>query len=274
MPAQRKLHSVLVVDARELRRAGVVALLSSWAESNNLEVLASAPEEALDCFENDFSVQMIVIGLGSQSISDREMMQRIKVLHALAPGVPIVALSDREEPDEVIASLSAGLQGFLPSSIGQELALQALSFIVKGGSYFPPSAIRNLPMAAPQNGEPNGGGSSDRSDRTRHIPSSKTSPDDGEQDLRNPIMTSRQQDVLHLLKDGKPNKVIARQLGMTEGTVKVHVRQIMRKLGASNRTQAALCAISALPDDDDPTPTKPGENPPTRSGHHQLWAAE
>lgn len=48
--------------------------------------------------------------------------------------------------------------------------------------------------------------------------------------------------MLELLKNGEPNKVIARRLGTTEGTVKLHVRQIMRKLGATNRTQAAVTA--------------------------------
>jgi DNA-binding NarL/FixJ family response regulator len=56
------------------------------------------------------------------------------------------------------------------------------------------------------------------------------------------MLTSRQTDVLHLLRSGQSNKYIARELNMRESTVKVHVRQIMRKLGAANRTQAALFA--------------------------------
>jgi DNA-binding NarL/FixJ family response regulator len=55
-------------------------------------------------------------------------------------------------------------------------------------------------------------------------------------------LTPRQLEVLGRLREGKPNKLIARDLNMTEATVKVHVRQIMRKLGATNRTQAVLCA--------------------------------
>jgi DNA-binding NarL/FixJ family response regulator len=56
-------------------------------------------------------------------------------------------------------------------------------------------------------------------------------------------LTPRQLEVLDRLREGKPNKLIARDLNMTEATVKVHVRQIMRKLGAANRTQAVLCAV-------------------------------
>jgi len=55
-------------------------------------------------------------------------------------------------------------------------------------------------------------------------------------------LTARQQDVLERLRRGESNKLIGRQLRLRESTVKVHIRQIMRKLGAANRTQAALCA--------------------------------
>jgi DNA-binding NarL/FixJ family response regulator len=59
--------------------------------------------------------------------------------------------------------------------------------------------------------------------------------------VRNSSLTARQKTVLELLSRGDTNKVIARRLGMSEGTVKVHVRQIMRKFGVTNRTQIALC---------------------------------
>jgi DNA-binding NarL/FixJ family response regulator len=55
-------------------------------------------------------------------------------------------------------------------------------------------------------------------------------------------LTTRQQEVLERLRQGESNKLIGRQLKLRESTVKVHIRQIMRKLGATNRTQAALCA--------------------------------
>ena len=56
-------------------------------------------------------------------------------------------------------------------------------------------------------------------------------------------LTTRQQEVLERLRQGESNKLIGRQLKLRESTVKVHIRQIMRKLGATNRTQAALCAV-------------------------------
>src|SRR5262245_55599531 len=61
---------------------------------------------------------------------------------------------------------------------------------------------------------------------------------------RNRTLTARQRAVLELLSRGNTNKIIARRLGMSEGTVKVHVRQIMRKFGVTNRTQVAVVCAS------------------------------
>jgi DNA-binding NarL/FixJ family response regulator len=68
--------------------------------------------------------------------------------------------------------------------------------------------------------------------------------DAGPRDLS---LTARQKAVLELLRRGDTNKVIARRLGMREGTVKVHVRQIMRKFGVTNRTQIAVVCANGRP---------------------------
>jgi DNA-binding CsgD family transcriptional regulator len=82
------------------------------------------------------------------------------------------------------------------------------------------------------------------------------------QGVRSGQLTLRQLDVLALLRQGKSNKTIARDLGMREATVKVHVRQILRKLGASNRTQAALLMLEKLPDTSIPEGTIKAVAPP------------
>jgi len=80
----------------------------------------------------------------------------------------------------------------------------------------------------------------------RNQPRTSTEEKDLEDAARNHSLTARQKAVLKLLSRGDTNKVIARRLGMGEGTVKVHVRQIMRKFGVTNRTQVAVvCADAA-----------------------------
>lgn len=148
------------------------------------------------------------------------------------------------------------------------LALQAISFILNGGSFFPPSALKLINAEHPPGSdgagerepEPddndNGGEVSLASyvngvapssqDDQRHCSEVLVEPGDCGTEERPGGMTNRQLDVLKCLKKGQPNKLIARELGMTEGTVKVHVRQIMRKLGALNRTQVAI--LTAAPE--------------------------
>ena len=73
---------------------------------------------------------------------------------------------------------------------------------------------------------------------------------------RNHSLTARQKAVLKLLSRGDTNKVIARQLGMSDGTVKVHVRQIMRKFGVKNRTRVAVVCANGPPNQKAATPAE------------------
>jgi DNA-binding NarL/FixJ family response regulator len=109
------------------------------------------------------------------------------------------------------------------------VAIQAFTFIMGGGSFFPSTALiqrthieRSLRVAT-----------------TREATIAGDIPKGG--------LTDRQQDVLERLRQGESNKLIGRQLKLRESTVKVHIRHILRKLGATNRTQAALCAVQLDP---------------------------
>jgi DNA-binding NarL/FixJ family response regulator len=160
-------------------------------------------------------------------------------LYAALPQVPVVLFSDVEDAEEVVAAFRAGINSFIPASIEPELVPQTLTFIMGGGSYFPPSALLEL-RREPSPGDGTGAAGDDAH------PINGLSPADIDlQGARPGQLTSRQLDVLALLRQGKSNKMIARDLGMREATVKVHVRQILRKLGASNRTQAALSILES-----------------------------
>jgi two-component system nitrate/nitrite response regulator NarL len=66
-------------------------------------------------------------------------------------------------------------------------------------------------------------------------------------DARLPKLSTREAEILHCLTEGAPNKIIARKLAVAEATVKVHIKAILRKIGAANRTQAAMWATTHLP---------------------------
>jgi DNA-binding NarL/FixJ family response regulator len=244
---------VVVIDVKQLRRACLASFFSGWAESRGLELMALDPSEILEELCGNRDCRTIIFSLGSDSVVDAETSKRIRALRALMPSAPLVGVSDNEAPGEIVAAVEIGAVGFLSTNVKPDLASRALSFILDGGSYIPSSAIGGFKRqlnAAPISDNGNGSASGHRNG---NVDCDDDTPTGG---MGNAIaLTARQQEVLELLQLGNSNKLIARQLGMSEATVKVHVRHIMRKLGAANRIQAALSAVS------------PGSEPGLRQPH-------
>ena len=132
--------------------------------------------------------------------------------------MPVVVVSDREDWSAVIAALNLGARAYFPSSLDPDILIETLRFVQKGGTFIPIDVLIRAPVH-----------------RTR-------SPGAEARRIEMRGLTPSEQRVLDLLKKGKSNKAIARELDIEETTVKVHVRRIMKKLHAANRTQAALAA--------------------------------
>jgi DNA-binding NarL/FixJ family response regulator len=225
-----KAH-VVIIDSKKLRQAGVAHLLDAWASSMDLAVRAVGLANLIERNGNTSwtaSCAMVILSIGGASVGDPQQQTFIKCARKLMPRTPLVILSDREEPNEVHAAFQAGAAGFMPTSIDPSVALQALSFIKCGGSFFPPSALNDeMPSVATQVAVER----LDRADsQSSRVPSR----------LR---LSAKQEEVLKLVREGQSNKVIASQLGLSEATVKVHLSCIMRKLGVVNRTQVAIASI-------------------------------
>jgi DNA-binding NarL/FixJ family response regulator len=155
----------------------------------------------------------------------------------------LVIVSDSEDRGEIISALKVGAQGFLYAGTNVALALQAFCFMLKDRSHHP-SAMRPTWTYPEQ---------TSRAVDCNPISSCTIGGGDGavadleDSGSTNRNLTMRQKAVLELLSRGSPNKVIARRLGMSQGAVKFHVRQIMRKFGVTNRTEvAAVCATPPL----------------------------
>jgi DNA-binding NarL/FixJ family response regulator len=269
-PQQRglivKSHGLLLIDSNPLRRAGIANLLSDWTVSRGISIKETASHNVLDDFGDGMSWQLLLFSLGDGSVAAGENATLMRALAALLGQTPLVLISDREEPEEILAACRGGCRGYLPTSMEPRLAVQALGFVLDGGTYFPPSALLS--------GAGGGGARNVLNNGRVHIKRTVTlklrsglselpgdgdlKPGDtpkehpakpGEPDIEpSHVLTSRQQEVLDRLREGMPNKLIARTLGLTEGTVKVHVRQIMRKLQAKNRTEAAILGTRVDPD--------------------------
>jgi DNA-binding NarL/FixJ family response regulator len=140
--------------------------------------------------------------------------QHIKELRQAFNSIPIIVLSDAStalQPRQIRSALNSGAQGFIPTSVTEmSAAVAAIRFVRDGGTFAPLDVLLTRPTQAGVAGEARAAG---------HL-------------------TPRQLTVLSHLRQGKANKIIAYELGMTESTVKVHIRNIMRKMGATNRTQA------------------------------------
>ncbi|HEY0197045.1 MAG TPA: response regulator transcription factor [Rhodanobacter sp.] len=147
---------------------------------------------------------------------------------ASLPGVPVMVLSGSEDSTLMRELLSLGVQGFIPKAYSPEVMLSAVRLVLSGGVYVPPMMLLE------------GNGSTASTARVETTASL-------EERLRK-LLTERQIDVLRLLSQGKPNKVIARDLGISEGTVKIHLAAIFRALNVRNRVEAVVASrrISGL----------------------------
>jgi DNA-binding NarL/FixJ family response regulator len=233
--------TILIVDSLPLRNLGLVALLDRLSGTTKFRLASLTPDDAERWIDGDTHCSMIIYNVGGASVGDHKHLKRIKGLRARAGEAPLVILSDNDSREEILSALGAGAQGFLYAGTNTQLALQALSFIFKGGSYFPATAQprRRSPVHL-------SGTMAFTSPAVACTPLDIGEPvvesvaDTGSTNIN---LTERQKSVLARLGRGDSNKAIARVLGIREGTVKVHVRQIMRKLGVTNRTQVAIaCA--------------------------------
>ena len=248
MPQSPDDSTIVIVDPLPLRAVGLITVLDRLTEAKRSRVASLTPDEAERFIESDSHCSMIIYNVGGASVADHRHARRIKSLRARAGSTPLVILSDSDSRKEVVAAFTAGAQGYLYAGTNPQLALQALSFISKGGSYFPPNGQarhrRSGKVDPPITEGVHPLGSSvpavDEGER-RVAREANTAANIGANPPANGL-TERQKAVLELLGRGESNKAIARRLNIREGTVKVHVRHIMRRMGAANRTQVAIAA--------------------------------
>lgn len=219
---------ILLIDGMPLRRACIANLLRGSGRAFDICAVSSAAEaDTEDPRANDYA--LVLLNVGSLALRDAASERLIEQVRAAHRDAHLVVLSDRDDPRDAVAAFRCGARGFLPTSLEPEVAIGALKLVLAGGEFYPPTALAGASHEEPAVGR-------------------APLPQDGEwqgdwHDASLPPLTPRQSEVLDLLRQGKSNKHIARELDMRESTVKVHVRQIMRKLGVSNRTQAALLAV-------------------------------
>jgi len=205
---------VLLIDDHALFRFGLQELL----ERRGIEVAAAVG----DCASGmrrvaEMQPDVVLLDMRMPAMSGIEIL---RVLRAAHPRMPIAMLTTSADDRDVIESLQAGAQGYLLKDMEPDALIAALEEIVQGRTVVAPELTGILAKAV--QGEMRSGA-----------------------EQVDPItdLTPREQEILCHLAEGFSNKVIARRLGISDGTVKLHVKAILRKLDVHSRVEAAVIAV-------------------------------
>lgn len=212
---------ILVVDDHPLILEALRHTLTQLGEQVQLADARNADDgRALVTSHPD--ADLLLLDLGLPGADGFALLADIRETH---PGVPVVVLSGSDRREDVMRAIDAGAMGFIPKTSPSEVMLSALRLVLSGSVYLPPQAM--FPAGGSR------GASSGATQAAAQAPRSAPTP-------REIGLTERQTEVLTLLLQGKPNKLICRELGLAEGTVKIHVAAILRALGVNTRTQAVI----------------------------------
>ncbi|MPW20326.1 response regulator [Paraburkholderia sp. CNPSo 3157] len=233
----------LVADDHELIRQGVKGLLRGldpdavFDEADTWETLAAIAKP-------DADHDLAIVDLHMPGMTGASSLQSLLTAN---PALPVVVLSAEESPDEMRAVLAAGALGFVPKRQPASVMLKAIELVLSGGAYVPMEALSLLGNreAATATMEP----ASTASAATATAQAKASAPPEAEPVVRVEALqphqqhllenlSPRQQEIMRLVHRGWTNKMIARDLGVAEGTIKVHLSVIFRALGVHNRATA------------------------------------
>lgn len=216
----RDTQVLLYIDPFALTRDCVGHWLQSSFSTFELQVLADSEEiEGLDiALERYYEA---IVNVGPEAIGSPKIAQTIAKLQDLLPAVPIAVLSHHEDSDSIRRAFDLRIAGYIPTSMSAQVAAGAVHLIGLGGTFAPMGAFLSEDAAQPKS-------------------TAGETIIDG--------FSQRQSQILLCLHRGMANKLIAYELNMCESTVKVHIRNIMRKLKATNRTEVAYLTRNAFKD--------------------------
>jgi len=201
----KKSHSasVLIADDHPIVREGLVSIIN---HEPGLLVVAEAGTwpDAIDGIVAH-SPELAILDLRMPGM---EAPEAIAAIREKSPDTQIIVLTSFEGDEDVYRALRAGAQGYLPKEAGREALRDCIRAVRRGETWMHASAASKLALR-----------------------------------MQAPEITSREMEVLQLIAAGKSNKEIGQFLGVTEGTVKVHVNHIFSKLGVDGRVAASMLAV-------------------------------
>jgi two-component system, NarL family, nitrate/nitrite response regulator NarL len=206
---------VLVCDDHALFREGLRLLLEGLDSSMEVTLTRSAEAGVALCSTGSFD--LVLMDWHLEGLSGT---QALAALREASPKAQLVVLSGEKNASLIRSVVDLGAVGFIPKDISPDMLLLALQTIAGGGIYLPATVLTSI-------------GSADRPSQTTPL---------REVVQAFPHLTPRQAEVLCSTLRGLPNKLIARELGISDGTVKAHLSVVFRELGVQTRTEAVYVA--------------------------------
>lgn len=216
---------VFPICGNSLLRLGLENILS-----NTRFVMQSAKfDDTSDLPDDESEAPILFIVDGGSHPSDA--VDLVRYLRAQSPTGKIVVLADHFEIETVTSAWAAGANGFCLSDIKNDTLIRSLELVMLGEAVLPFALVLSAMEGLAHHAQAQTAEGMWNADNA---------------DLKGRKLSGREAEILIYLQEGAPNKVIARKLKLSEATVKVHVKSILRKVGAGNRTQAALWAAHNL----------------------------
>lgn len=206
-PVTTKKPGIVVIHPRAFFRDCFVRCLDISYKSHDIMAFANIHAWRASPVESAVNPSIIVFFVDS---NDASSITDLQFLESAATNTPVVIVSDIDDVNYVVRALKGGARGYIPTSLSFNVAVEAVRLVEAGGTFVPVSSLAL--------------------DRSKQESTEKTGD----------LLTERQMMVVEALCQGMANKQIAYELGMSEHTVKVHLRHIMRKLRARNRTEVAV----------------------------------
>jgi len=203
--------NILLIDDHTLFRTGIATMLENLEPKTVIQGFATC-ELAVNSVSNADEISLVLL---DYHIPGTSAANNMGVVRTAFPNAKLVLLSGEEKAEIIIEAIDLGASGFIPKTSEPLVLIAALKLVISGGVYLPELVLRAQPPSVRN-------AAKDTSSLTR--------------------LTDRQQEVLFHAVDGKSNKNIAREMGLSEGTIKAHLSSAYRALGVQTRSEAVIIA--------------------------------
>lgn len=227
---------VLLVDDHPLILSALQTVIQGLGDDVEVQGVGSG-RAAREALKHDSNYDLVMLDLALGDASGFDLLTELRNAY---PALPVVVVSASDRTADVIRAIDLGAMGFVPKRASNEALFEALRVVMSGGIYVPPMSMGRNTVSAEADDDTEPGGYLRAVSAEAERSGFQTEPS-----LASLGLTPRQTDVLALLLQGQPNKLIARELGVSVETVKDHVAAVLRALGVNSRTQAVL-AVSQM----------------------------